>query len=284
MKFLYTSDLHGKINLYQELIQWVLNKEINNLILGGDLLPQLGPNNESIQNQIRFIRNELTNYLQTITTHGKTSIYLICGNNEWNVTLPHFLELEKENLCQVINQKMIILDENYHIIGYPFVPPTPFPFKDYEKLDKRDDPIYNNARHPSISKNNKIRSILVERFFHGRTTIQEDLAHFTTDLSKTIIVMHSPPRNTSLDQLYNNNHAGSQAILEFIQKKQPLLSLHGHIHESPRVSGSYFQKIGQSLVINPGQVEQQLSAVLFNIKSVEETLFHTQYGKTLSIS
>jgi Icc-related predicted phosphoesterase len=40
---------------------------------------------------------------------------------------------------------------------------------------------------------------------------------------------------------------GSTAVREFIERHQPLLSLHGHIHES---RGAV--RIGRTLAINPG--------------------------------
>jgi Predicted phosphoesterases, related to the Icc protein len=42
-------------------------------------------------------------------------------------------------------------------------------------------------------------------------------------------------------------HVGSKAVAKMIQKYQPLLGLHGHIHESRGV-----QKIGKTTIINPG--------------------------------
>lgn len=41
--------------------------------------------------------------------------------------------------------------------------------------------------------------------------------------------------------------AGSQVVKDAIQKYQPLLSLHGHIHESRGVI-----KIGRTTAVNPG--------------------------------
>jgi Icc-related predicted phosphoesterase len=41
--------------------------------------------------------------------------------------------------------------------------------------------------------------------------------------------------------------AGSQVVRDAIQKYQPLLSLHGHIHESRGVI-----KIGRTTAVNPG--------------------------------
>ena len=43
------------------------------------------------------------------------------------------------------------------------------------------------------------------------------------------------------------NSAGSQAVRAWIEKIQPSLSLHGHIHESRGV-----QKIRKTTIINPG--------------------------------
>jgi Icc-related predicted phosphoesterase len=42
---------------------------------------------------------------------------------------------------------------------------------------------------------------------------------------------------------------GSTAVRDAILKHQPLLSLHGHIHESKGV-----QKLGRTTCINPGSV------------------------------
>jgi uncharacterized protein len=42
---------------------------------------------------------------------------------------------------------------------------------------------------------------------------------------------------------------GSTAVRDAIMKHQPLLSLHGHIHESRGI-----QKMGRTMAINPGSV------------------------------
>jgi Icc-related predicted phosphoesterase len=41
--------------------------------------------------------------------------------------------------------------------------------------------------------------------------------------------------------------AGSQAVRELIERYQPLVALHGHIHESRAMT-----KIGRTVCINPG--------------------------------
>ena len=52
--------------------------------------------------------------------------------------------------------------------------------------------------------------------------------------------------------LHSGAHKGSESIRKFIEKAHPLLTLHGHIHESRKVSGSMKQKIGKTLCVNPG--------------------------------
>jgi uncharacterized protein len=77
-----------------------------------------------------------------------------------------------------------------------------------------------------------------------------------------ICVLHAPPRGTLLDQAPEIDEnfivqmeggeprltaVGSQAVREFIDERQPLLGLHGHVHESKAT-----QMLGRTLVINPG--------------------------------
>jgi uncharacterized protein len=85
------------------------------------------------------------------------------------------------------------------------------------------------------------------------------------DFSKIIFNMHVPPVDSTLDtcpQLDVSTDpptvitdggepvlfgAGSQAVRDAIERYQPLLSLHGHIHESRNVT-----KIGRTTAVNPG--------------------------------
>ena len=56
--------------------------------------------------------------------------------------------------------------------------------------------------------------------------------------------------------------AGSIAVKDTIQEYQPMLGLHGHIHES---KGTF--KIGRTLCLNPGSeyMERVLRGVLLDI-------------------
>ena len=66
-----------------------------------------------------------------------------------------------------------------------------------------------------------------------------------------ILVSHTPPLQTRADRLLNGNHVGSRAVRSFIEEKQPLLCLTGHIHESRGED-----HIGRTLVLNPGMIKE----------------------------
>jgi Icc-related predicted phosphoesterase len=86
----------------------------------------------------------------------------------------------------------------------------------------------------------------------------EELIAKVKDKSSAIFNFHAPPYGFALDlapkldenlvQAADNKiHVGSLAVAKMIQKYQPLIGLHGHIHESRGA-----QKIKRTLIINPG--------------------------------
>jgi Icc-related predicted phosphoesterase len=79
-------------------------------------------------------------------------------------------------------------------------------------------------------------------------TICQDLAElFKNDpLDRAVCIVHTPPYDTVLDraaldgktyeQVALDVHTGSIAVWRFIEQRQPLLTLHGHVHESTRLN------------------------------------------------
>ncbi len=284
MKVFYTSDLHGDMNFYRELVTICREKDVDILILGGDLLPRRGHKNKSISNQRRFISNFLVKIFKKIKEESTVEIYAIFGNNDWAAVLEDMRELEKRNLINLLHETYFELDNNLFITGYPFVPPTKFSPKDFEKKDLNKDQIVNTTTFPVISESGSIKRIKENIFFQSRTSIEDDLKGFIEYLNdnphnRMIYVMHSPPYDTMLDRLYNSQPAGSRAIKKFIEKTQPLITLHGHIHESPVISNTYWEMIGTTISVNPGQVGGFLSGVLFSTEAPEQTMYHIRYGK-----
>jgi Icc-related predicted phosphoesterase len=90
----------------------------------------------------------------------------------------------------------------------------------------------------------------------------EDMACKVKNMKSAIFNFHCPPYGTMLDEAPKVDEnlrpvmsgggvviasAGSTAVRAAIEKYQPLLGLHGHIHESRGL-----EKIGRTLCINPG--------------------------------
>ncbi len=86
----------------------------------------------------------------------------------------------------------------------------------------------------------------------------ETLCATVKDKSTAIFNFHAPPYGFALDLAPELNkdliqaadrkiHVGSKAVAKVIDKYQPLISLHGHIHESRGA-----QKVKRTLTINPG--------------------------------
>ncbi len=86
----------------------------------------------------------------------------------------------------------------------------------------------------------------------------EQLCSQVKDLPNAIFNFHAPPYGSSLDlapeldkkltqATEKKVHVGSKAVAKMIEKYQPLIGLHGHIHESRGA-----QKIKRTVVINPG--------------------------------
>jgi uncharacterized protein len=95
------------------------------------------------------------------------------------------------------------------------------------------------------------------------TRFSELLPH-VTDMSRCIFNVHVPPFGTTLDacpKLDKNlqvvyemglpvqTHAGCRTLFDIIKEHQPLLGLHGHVHE-----GRAKINIGKTICINPGSV------------------------------
>ena len=289
MKVLYTSDLHGEIYLYQELLTLAISSFAEIIALGGDLLPSFPPSKryeDMVPNQRAFVGQFLCPFLKRMTeTTSVKHIFLIPGN--WDLGYSYLFKKPVEGMID-LNQRSYRMKNGYELIGYPFVPPTPFRPKDYEKMDDPEaawPPQKNPSYVRSSDQTDQLTSVDPYPYLRQRKTIREDLNRLPKpmDQKKAIYIMHSPPFGTRLDFIPGGKSAGSRSIKAFIEENQPLLTLHGHLHESPELSGTYCDRIGETLSINPGQFTSasrngfELHAVTFEMENIEGTLEHTRF-------
>ena len=113
------------------------------------------------------------------------------------------------------------------------------------------------------------------------------MASRVEDMKNCIFNLHCPPYDTGIDmapQLDRNLRqvvkvgevimipVGSKAARRAIERYQPLIGLHGHVHESKGA-----RKVGRTVCVNPGSEYQQgtLKGVIVNLyeKGIKSTMF-----------
>ena len=68
-----------------------------------------------------------------------------------------------------------------------------------------------------------------------------------------------------MDQTSSGASVGSVALRELIEREQPAVTLHGHIHESPIRSGRICCRIGRTWCANPGASLSGLRALWLDL-------------------
>ncbi len=270
----FVSDLHGKIDNYKKLFSIITKEKPDAVFFGGDLLPSGLFHYSSASNiPTDFIKEVIKQGFIDIKEKLKENyprVFIILGNDDSRADEDSFLQGEKEELWEYIHNKKVNFGE-YLVYGYSFIPPTPFMMKDWEKYDvsRYVDPGCvppEEGRHSFEIKKDDIMY----------STIKKDLELLTKEdnLDKSICLFHSPPYKTKLDRAALDGkmvehvpldvHIGSIAIERFIKKRQPLITLHGHVHESASITGFWQDKLENTIAISAAHNGKELSLVRFN--------------------
>ena len=143
---------------------------------------------------------------------------------------------------------------------------TQFGISDWDRLDSPDSVPPAKRRGPLFSDTGRIVSGSMDEILK-RATVTDTLTELAklSPPAKTVYVIHTPPHGTNLDMMYDDIHIGSPAVRRFIERHQPPLTLHGHIHESPSVSGDISDQLGRTIMLNPGDSREKLRAVEIKI-------------------
>ncbi|MHA1701892.1 MAG: metallophosphoesterase family protein [Promethearchaeota archaeon] len=275
----FVSDLHGNIDRYQKLFAKIEEELPNILFLGGDILPPVfySPANNEYDDFFEDIL--LKGFLKLKKNLGSSypKVFLILGNDDGAYFEDSIVRAEDLGVWRYIHNKNIELGE-YNIYGYNYVPPTPFQLKDWEKYDvsRYVDP---GCISPEEGKHSK----KLEKNEIKYSTIQNDIEKLVQEknLDKSIFLFHSPPYKTKLDRAALDGkkidhvpldvHVGSIAIKRFIENQQPLLTLHGHIHESAEITGAWNDRIGKTYSFSAAHNGSELALVKFNLESLDKS-------------
>jgi len=288
MRILFTCDLHGRKDLYDTMMNYALQQDCECIIIGGDLFPTrlfapfklLSGNadfNESLHVQLEFIDTFLVPVLaEFMKEHSHIRILYVPGNHDWRISMDHFRQCLPQAVCMHNAVERI---NGITFMGYGCVTDSPFWVKDYVRRDLPES-LHTSSRYPLISTPDGICVSSDDAYAYENLSIEEELAELELeDNDEAICIFHCPPFDTGLDTLHDGKPIGSRSIRHYIERHKPMVSLHGHIHESPYMSGRYHENLGKTLSINPGFNAGELHAVCFETSDPHSTLFHRVFGK-----
>ena len=266
MKTFYTTDLHGKIWKYEEIVKILRDRKINLIIIGADILL----NGQTVTKTKQFITDYLPDFFQRI----KVPVIIDFGNDDFYMFYGLFKEcVDKYDHVHISHMKEVVIND-CSIIGMHYVPDYPFGIKDWCRSEKDFliDPIQLGT--PVKTMNGHMEDIKdLKEYFRNLPMIEDYLSMLPKPGCKKVIYnMHAPPRNLGFDICRGGREmVGSYAITKFIMNRKSLLTLHGHIHESSWYSGLTINKlIPETVSIQPGQT-RDLTYCTFDLNNIEDT-------------
>lgn len=274
MKCFFVSDIHGKISRYEKLFEEIIKQRPGTLFMGGDLLPHGMKPVEGIDDFTDDFLIPRFRELKKKLGEGYPEVFIILGNDDARSEEEAIRNESLTGTWHYAHCKWFDLS-GYRVCGYSYVPPTPFRMKDWEKYD-----VSRFVDPGCIPPTEGFRTVEpVEDIEYG--TIKKDLEKLSAeeDIPKSIFLFHSPPYKTKLDRAALDGrmvdhvpldvHVGSIAITRFIEDRKPYLTLHGHIHESTRLTGHWKERLGSTLAFNAANDSEELAIINFDLNDPE---------------
>jgi Icc-related predicted phosphoesterase len=156
----------------------------------------------------------------------------VCPGNDDMFEIDEIIRSSKH--VRLVEGELIQLDENHEMISSGWTTPTPWETHREESEDQLRQRI----------------QVMIDKL---------------KDVRSSVFNLHDPPYGSGLDEApeltkdlrpaYAGRSlvpVGSHAVLELIDQYQPLLALHGHVHE-----GKGIRKYKNTLCINPGSMYEQ---------------------------
>jgi Icc-related predicted phosphoesterase len=289
MKLFYATDVHGSEICWKKFINAGKFYEVDTIILGGDMTGKAivpiifqGSGKYKVtlleQESILETQDEVDKMVQTIQNRGyypyvtdpdevaslsgdeakRDQLFLdqvlktierwldyadqklegtgircyVCPGNDDIFEIDEVIATSKH--IQIAEGRVIDLDEHHEMASTGWSNPTPWETHREEEEDKLL---------------NRIESVVSQ----------------VKDIPNAVFNLHAPPYGSGLDEVpeltddlrpvyagHSLVSVGSHAVLEIIEKYQPLLGLFGHIHE-----GKGTRKFRRTLCINPGSMYEQ---------------------------
>ncbi len=303
MRILYGSDFHGSDIVFRKFIASALQYKANVLIVGGDvtgkaMIPVIHQGGGHYSANLfggdltAATLDELEKLKKTISNVGFYPIVLEKDEARELENDPAKMATRFEReMCQRVREWMILAEEKlvpqkmdlYFMAGnddLASIDETVAEFKHVYNPDMKRFELEGGYELVGNSNANMTPWTCARDIEEDELTRKMDaLAGMIQNPERTIAVLHVPPFESGLDscpELDKNlkiitqggqvvmKGAGSSAVKAFIDKVQPMLTLHGHIHESPG-----HVRIGRTLSINAGSeyAEGILKAAIINLEN-----------------
>ena len=299
VRLFFATDVHGSEVCWRKFINSAKHYEVDVLILGGDMtgkaiVPIVETGSESWQYHMQDQQHdlhgadELAKNQRLIRDHGYYPVAMTREQvQEYSATPEKLDDVFKTEMRHTLEEWVSWADERLAGSGIQCIV---CPGND----DQPDiDEILSTSKEIVVGEGNvidmpggyQLASSGWTNLTPWDTPREEDepalrkrldaiIAQATAPPERLVLGLHAPPYDTQLDvapkidwdsltvQGQDVAHVGSTAVKEVIEQVQPLLSLHGHIHESRAAV-----RIGRTLAVNPGSsyVEGTLSGCVVEL-------------------
>lgn len=284
MRIFFASDFHGSTVVFKKFLNAAKIYEVNNLIFGGDItgkaiIPIIGngsppyETNHFGQQKTLNTEQELANFIKTQSDTGyypavmDRSEYEDISQNEKKKT-----KLFHELMTDRVREWIALANERLKTSGTELFMEAGN--DDFQGIEEFFSSEVSNDIGEKIVDIDGYKLIGLSKAnmtpWHAPRDVEEDDLWNVIDKQlsqidpgeRLIMAYHPPPLNTNLDLApkiesdlrYTNVggqqimvHVGSSSVRRAIEDRGPVLSLHGHIHESRGID-----KIGKTVCINPG--------------------------------
>jgi len=303
LRIFFASDVHGSEVCFRKFVNAGKAYKANVLILGGDItgkmiIPILQQktgaytadfssrtwiirNNEELENFMKMVRN--SGYYPYLTNEPELT-ELSADGNKVN-------KLFSELMLETVRRWVKIAEERLRGTGIScyVTPGNDDRFIIDEALSQSDYVVNPEGKVVSIAGAYEMISTGFSNMTPWKTQRElsedelerkiENMASNVKNMETCIFNLHCPPFDTLIDKAPQLDETlkvvtrsgekvmipvGSVAARNVIKKYQPLLGLHGHIHESRGV-----EKLGRTLCLNPGSEYNEgiLRGVIINLEN-----------------
>jgi uncharacterized protein len=289
VRIFFATDVHGSETCWRKFLNSGKHYDVDAIILGGDmtgkaLVPVIHDGGENwhatlLENRRNLVgEEEVAGFEDAVIRRGYYPFRTTPEElQELHEDEPRWHGLFEQHMLETVRRWMAIADEKLAGSGIAcFVCPG-----NDDQLEVDD--VIRGAEHVELAEGRVVEIDGFQMASSGWSNptpwhtyreeeepdleerIRSVVSQVTAPPERTIFSLHCPPHKSGLDDApeltedmslkdagRSTKPCGSTAVRAAIEKHQPVLSLHGHIHES---RGS--RRIGRTLCINPGSSYEQ---------------------------